>query len=155
MSILEELKSRILSLNVSKNDYATKKMKKDTTDTDEKDLISSLIYVVAELRRCASDLGISDDGKINRQISQDIEIFNVLNESVKNVKTQIIFLTKSTPEEIKNEMNRQNDIHQVEKKEESDKTRTVGKNGAVRLEETRNRLRQNLQELRDEKLDII
>ena len=83
--ILNELKSRIVALNISKNDYASKKMKNDVSETDEKNLISTLIYVVAELRRCATDIGISDDGKINVELTQEIEQYNILNENVKDL----------------------------------------------------------------------
>ena len=152
MSLLDELKSRIIALNSSKNTYATKKMKNDTTDTDEKDLVSSLIYVVAELRRCANDMGISDDGKINTEINQQVENFNHLNESVKNLKSQILFLVKSSPEEIKAEMSRQNDIQHVKKKEESEKQKATNNNSeAARKEETKARLLNRLQEMRDNK----
>lgn len=141
--ILNELKSRIVALNISKNDYASKKMKNDVSETDEKNLISTLIYVVAELRRCATDIGISDDGKINVELTQEIEQFNILNENVKDLKKQILFLTKSSPEEIKQEM-----INRIEESKQNEQKT----NNNSRQEETRLRLQKHLQSLSSTKL---
>ena len=141
--ILNELKSRIVALNISKNDYASKKMKNDVSETDEKNLISTLIYVVAELRRCATDIGISDDGKINVELTQEIEQFNILNENVKDLKKQILFLTKSSPEEIKQEM-----INRIEENKQNEQKT----NNNSRQEETRLRLQKHLQSLSSTKL---
>jgi hypothetical protein len=139
-SPLEEVKSRIVGLNLSKNSYVVNKIKNNLNDSDEKDLIASLIYVIAEIRRLALELGISDDGKINLE-SPYLGDFNHLNESVKNLKTQILFLTKASIEEIKNEMAKQKDAIHLNKIEHS----------GSRLSEKRESLQRHLQELKDSK----
>jgi len=140
---MEELKSRIVDLNVAKNNYATKKMKGSTIDADDKELVSSLIYVIAECRRVASDLGVSDDGKINRD-EPGIEIFKILNENVKELKDQIVMLTKSTSEELKKVIRDQADKQHVEETEKIVKGKPRGKDEKVRQAEIRDRLRNTL-----------
>lgn len=152
-ALFDELKSRIVALNLSKNNYATKKLKNDVDETDEKDLISTLIYVIAELRRCASDIGISDDGKINREVD-NIDTFNALNQSVKNLKTQILFLTRASVDELKAEMSKQSDQQYTAMKELATKEKqekVEGKNETSRRDETRDRLRKHLDELKEKK----
>lgn len=147
MSMFSELKSRIVALNISKNDYANRKLKNDVTDSDTKDMISSLIYIIAELRRCASDIGISDDGKINREVSE-IEEFKKINDDVKELKRQVIFLTEKSVEEIKEEKNRQKDEHQKQVKKEAEKKEENNvKTATSRRDEQRARLQQQLQKL--------
>lgn len=150
---LDEVKSRIVGLNLAKNNYVTNKLKNNLNDNDEKDLIASLIYVIAEIRRLASDLGISDDGKINLE-SPHLENFNHLNESVKNLKTQILFLTKASIEEIKGEMAKQKDAIHLNKTAESQQSQPANKNAnseTNRYLEKRESLQRHLQELRESK----
>jgi len=139
---MEELKSRIVSLNLAKNNYAAKKMKGETNESDNKDLVSSLIYVIAECRRVASDIGISDDGKINRS-EPSITIFTHLNQNVNDLKKQIVMLTSSSPEDLKLLMREQNDVrHLAEDKEK--KERVKGKDEKARQNEIRDHLREKL-----------
>ena len=137
---MEELKSRIVALNLAKNNYAAKKLKGDTTDTDNKDLISTLIYVIAECRRVASDIGISDDGKINREVSS-IDIFTHLNQNVNDLKKQVVMLTSSSTNELKEMMREQNDARHIA---EDKKKKTGGKDENSRQNDIRDRLRETL-----------
>ncbi|MDD4930672.1 MAG: hypothetical protein PHG66_00765 [Candidatus Colwellbacteria bacterium] len=139
---MEELKSRIVALNLAKNNYAAKKLKGDTTESDNKDLISTLIYVIAECRRVASDIGISDDGKINRE-EPSIAIFTHLNQNVNDLKKQIVMLTNSSHEELKALMREQNDArHIAEDKEKKEKMK--GKSEIGRQSDMRDHLRETL-----------
>lgn len=148
---LEEVKSRIVGLNLAKNNYVTNKLKNNLNDNDEKDLIASLIYVIAEIRRLASDLGVSDDGKINIQ-NQYVENFNHLNESVKNLKTQILFLTKASIQEIKGEMAKQKDALYLTKTAEQKQLTDKNTNSETnRYLEKRESLQRHLEELKDSK----
>lgn len=137
---MEELKSRIVSLNLAKNNYAAQKMKGESVN--DKDLISSLIYVIAECRRVASDIGISDDGKINRE-EPSVAIFTHLNQNVNDLKKQIVMLTNSSPDELKSLMREQNDArHIAEDKEKREKVK--GKDEKTRQNEMREHLRETL-----------
>lgn len=147
-SPLDEVKARIISLNLEKNSYVTNKLKNNLNNSDEKDLIASLIYVVAEIRRLASDLGISDDGKINLQ-SPHLENFNYLNESVKNLKTQILYLIKASTDEIKSEMAKQKDAIHLAKTSEHKHLQPNSETG--RCLEKRESLQRHLQEIKDNK----
>lgn len=141
---MEELKSRIIELNLIKDNYAKKKIKGETTNIDNKDIISSLIYVISECRKVASDVGISDDGKINNFESpskDQIEIFKHLNESVKNLKTQIVMLTNSSPESLRLLMKDQSDKNHIEIKNEKIKLKNDEK---TRQQEMREKLREKL-----------
>lgn len=135
---LDELKSRIVSLNIEKNEYATKKVKGELSETDEKNLVSSLIYVISELKQCAKDCGISDDGKFIER-TKEIEDLNHLNESVKNLKSQILFLVNSSVKDIKKEMNIQSDTHKVQQQNEKDTS-----DAKNRLDSIRDRLQKKL-----------
>lgn len=136
---MEELKSRILSLNLEKNNYASKKIKGEISESDNKNLISSLIYVIADCRRVASDIGISDDGKINRE-EPSISIFVHLNKSVNELKKQILTLTNATQQELKEIMKEQSDHRHIE----NNKKEKKGKDEKSRQNEMRDRLRENL-----------
>lgn len=141
---MEELKSRIIELNLIKDNYANKKIKGETTNTDNKDIISSLIYVISECRKVARGVGISDDGKINNSESpskEQIEIFKHLNESVKNLKTQIVMLTNSSPESLRLLMRNQSDKNHIEIKNEKIKLKNDEK---TRQQEMREKLREKL-----------
>lgn len=140
---MEELKTRIVALNLAKNNYAAKKIKGDTSGTDDKDLISSLIYVIAECRRVASDIGISDDGKINRD-EPSIEIFKHLNQNVNDLKKQVVMLTQATQEDLKNMMKEQSDKRHVSDRNEQQEERSKGKDEKTRQNEMRDRLRETL-----------
>lgn len=138
---IDELKSRIIALNHTKNTYATKRLNDDASESDKKDLISSLIYVIAELRRCGSDMGLSDDGKINR-VDVNMDEFNVLNDSVKNLKTQILFLVESSVSDIREEISKQKDTQHIKNKEET------SKNESGRCNDVKRRLQEKLQTLK-------
>jgi hypothetical protein len=139
---MEELKSRIVSLNLTKNNYATKKMKGESTESDDKDLISSLIYVIAECRRVANDLGVGGDGMITRE-DLEMTIFTHLNRNVKDLKTQIVTLTQSSPDSLRALMRQQKDErHLAEDKEKSE--RVKGKDEKSRQIEMRDHLRSSL-----------
>jgi hypothetical protein len=139
---MEELKSRIVALNLAKNNYAAKKMKGEYTEIDNKDLISTLIYVIAECRRVASDIGISDDGKINRE-EPSIAIFTCLNQNVNDLKKQIVMLTNSSPDELKALMREQNDARHIAEDKEK-KERVKGKDEKARQTDMRDHLRETL-----------
>jgi mannitol-specific phosphotransferase system IIBC component len=132
---MEELKTRIVSLNQSKNDYANKKIKGEHNQKDEKELLTGITYLIAECRRVACDLGISDDGKINRPNEADLDIFKVLNESVNNLKKQIVMLLDSSPDQLKTIM-----------RESMDKQHLLVNKSRVdaRLNEMKNRLKEKL-----------
>lgn len=143
---MEELKSRIVELNLIKDNYAKKKIKGETTDADNKDIISSLIYVIAECRKVADNIGISDNGNINNSseelsIKESFEIFKHLNESVKNLKTQIVMLTNSSPESLRCLMKNQSDKNHIEIKNEKIKLKNDEK---TRQQEMREKLREKL-----------
>lgn len=140
-----EIKSRIVELNNHKNSFAKKKMDSDVGEKDEKELISSLIYLISELRKCASELGISDDGKKDGVIPNE---FLYLNDGVKNLKTQIIFLTRSSPDMIKEEMNKQNDTQRLDKKHKKE-IENKNNDSTTRLDETRERLKQKLKQIKE------
>ena len=139
---MEELKSRIVSLNLVKNNYANKKMKGDFTESDTKNLISNLIDTISECRRVSSDIGISDDGKINRKESS-IEIFTLLNQNVNDLKKQIVMLTTNSPEKLKSILRQEVDKHFIEEKESKEKERK-GRDEKTRQNEMRDHLRETL-----------
>jgi hypothetical protein len=148
---MEELKSRIVSLNTAKNNYACKKLKGE--EVNDKELISSLIYVISECRRVGSDIGISDDGKINRE-DPAIEIFRHLNQNVKDLKDQIISITKSSPSELKeiirNERDKNSTLNTQNEKEPINQTTTSrGKDEKSRQKEMREHLRNKLEQNKD------
>jgi hypothetical protein len=148
---MEELKSRIVSLNTAKNNYACKKLKGE--EVNDKELISSLIYVISECRRVGSDIGISDDGKINRE-DPAIEIFRHLNQNVKDLKDQIISITKSSPSELKeiirNERDKNSTLNTQNEKEPTNQTTTSrGKDEKSRQKEMREHLRNKLEQNKD------
>lgn len=103
---IEELKNKILTLNKNKNSYVQKKLNNKHSESDEKELISSLIYIVAEVRNIATKIGVSEDGKVNK-FFPNMQEFIYINDSVKNLKSQIMFLTKATISDIKQEMTKQ------------------------------------------------
>ena len=138
---MEELKTRIVALNLAKNNYAAKKMKGDASGTDDKDLISSLIYVIAECRRVASDIGISDDGKINRD-EPSITIFKLLNQNVNDLKKQVVMLTESTQSELKEITRGHHDQFYLDEKEKREQTKVNDEKN--RQIEIRDRLREKL-----------
>lgn len=113
----DTITSKIISLNKCKNNYAEKKLKGDVKEDDEKDMISTLIYVIAELRKIATDIGISDEGKTNTQHSE-LDTFIALNDNIKNLKTQILFLINSSQQQLKEEMMKKSDKYQSHKTEE-------------------------------------
>jgi len=143
---MEELKSRIVSLNTAKNNYASKKLKGE--EVNDKELISSLIYVISECRRVGSDLGISDDGKINRE-DPSIEIFRHLNQNVKDLKDQIISITKSSPSELKeiirNERDKNSTFKNPNEKDHPTQTMSGGKDEKSRQNDMREHLRHKLE----------
>lgn len=138
---MEELKSRIVALNLAKNNYAAKKIRGEINESDNKDLISTLIYSIAECRKIAGDIGISDDGKINRD-EPSIEIFKHLNQNVNDLKKQIVMLTNASQDELKEIMKEQHDIYHLEEKGKKEKSK--GKDEKARQNEMRNHLRETL-----------
>jgi hypothetical protein len=105
---IEDLKKRVINLNELKDSYVVKKLESEDGENDEKELVTSLVYVIADLRSVANNLGISSDGKFS-VVTEEIKEFNFINEGVRNLKTQIQFLTKASVSEILNEMKIQKD----------------------------------------------
>ncbi len=101
---IEELKSRIISLNEAKNIFAEKKLKNELKEGEEKELISNLIYVISELRQYAHEIGISHEGKVDDE-NELITEFKYINEGVNNLKSQILMLVNSSIEELHNKLN--------------------------------------------------
>ena len=102
----DELKTKIISLNKDKNAYAEKKLKGDVNEKDEREMISTLIYMIAELRKIATDIGISEDGKMNEK-HPDLEIFLHLNQDIKSLKSQILYLINSHTDILKKDLLKQ------------------------------------------------
>lgn len=132
---LNNLKNRIIELNNLKNNYATKKLKNDINERDEKDLVSTLIYIIAEIKKYASEIGIDNNGKITKECPE-LNDFNHINESVKNLKKQILFLINSSVKEIREEINNQAHKEIIEKKKNDSN---------LRVDEIKNRLKKQLQ----------
>jgi hypothetical protein len=129
---LTDLKSRVVELNKQKNSFVNKKIKLEESDEDKNDIITSLVYVIAEIRKKAHELGVDDSGKITEGsvIPPD---FVQLNEDIKGLKTQVMFLVNSSVSDIKAEMTKQKEHYENNK---------AGNN--TRLDDTRQRLRDRL-----------
>ena len=98
METLEKIKEDVISLNNKKNEYASKKINGQVSDTEEKELISRLIYLISELRKCALDMGVDEQGKIKQDINAQQEtILRQLNQFTKDLKEQIIVIRENTP----------------------------------------------------------
>lgn len=147
----DDIVSKIVSLNKCKNSYAEKKLKGDADENDEKDMISSLIYLIAELRKTASEIGISEDGKLNSS-HPELEKFMSLNENVKNLKSQILLLINSSTKQLKEEMLKQSDKYHSFKTEE-DRKKSNSNTELSRRQEVIERLRNKLEDSKIEDED--
>lgn len=126
MTTVEDLSRRIIHLNECKNKYAFQKMKGERIlKEDENEMISNLIYLIAEIRKLASEK-IEEQSLLNQMVK--------INDDIKELKKQILFLLNSSPSEIKHEANVSNNVSpKVKNNDEKERT-----------DEIKNRLKQKL-----------
>ena len=135
---LDKLASQIVSLNIVKDNYALKKIKKEHKETEEREMIASLIEIIALLREIAFQLGISDDGKINRTDETYLEAFKQLNNNVNLLKSNIRYIIDTSSDDLK-----------IRAREETDKIALIKKN-SKNEHKIRDRLKSTLETKKNE-----
>lgn len=118
---IDMLKNKIISFNEDKNRFVVKKLNGEITkgSNEERSLISSLMYIIAEVRKLAISLGIKETGEITVE-NVNVEKFKYINEATNNLKKQIMHIVSVTPEELKDEINKK-------KENEDEKNKKNGK----------------------------
>lgn len=96
------IKNYIVKLNIEKNEYAKKKIEGEVNIKKENELISSLIYLVSEITAQAQKLkDKNNDSEFYKEVSS-------ANETVKQLKSQILTLVSSNPTELKEIVSKKN-----------------------------------------------
>lgn len=95
------IKNYIVKLNIEKNEYAKKKIEGEVNLKKENELVSSLIYLVSEIRSQGQKLKDTNNDEFYKELSS-------ANETVKQLKSQILTLVSSTPTELKKIVNDKN-----------------------------------------------
>lgn len=106
---MDKLRNDIISLNNRKNEYANKKVNGQVSDTEERELLSRIVYLISELRNFAFNLGVKENGNFEPNFTNDEEkkdweekmiALSHLNNLTKELKNQILILRNNTPIEL-------------------------------------------------------
>lgn len=111
---MESLGVAVQKLNTEKNKYAEKKIKSGVSETEDKEIISQLIYVISQCRATADEMGISTDGKYSKSNSE-MENFRGINIGISNLKSQILILVNSPRDDLKQMVKNERDLHNTSK----------------------------------------
>jgi hypothetical protein len=101
-SRLEYIREKTVDIDRMKNEFARLKINGENSESLSRDISTGLIYVIAELRKVAGELGVGDDGKIPAGVTLP-KLFVGLNGDIKELKREVLWLLNATPVQVLDE----------------------------------------------------